>query len=54
MHHCQAACREKAANPHCEIVSQIRAVAAAMQSAALVENVSAKVAPRKQLLAEPI
>lgn len=42
MHHCQAACRGKEANPHCEIFSQIQAVAAAMQSAALVEKVSAK------------
>lgn len=34
--------RGKAANPHCEIVSRIQAEAAAMQSAALVEKVSAK------------
>lgn len=40
MHHCQPACREKEANPHCEIVSQIQALAAVMQSAALVEKVS--------------
>lgn len=48
MHHCQAACEEKEANPHCEIVSYIQAVTAAVQSAALVEKVSingTKVAP---------
>lgn len=57
MHHCQAGWREKEANPHCEIVSQTQAVAAAMQSAARVEKVSAegtKVTPWKQRLAESI
>lgn len=42
MHHCQAACKEKEANPHCEIVSQIQGAAAVVQSAALIQKVSAK------------
>lgn len=58
MHHCQAACGEKEANPYCEIISQMQAMAAAvLQSAALVEKVSAKGTegdPWKQLLTEPI
>jgi len=43
MHHCQAACREKEANLHCEIASQNQPAAAAVQSAAFVEMVSAEV-----------